>query len=323
MIKKIMKINEILEEYNHFQDERNGINLKNSLKNMINEEKKYDIYSCNYIQVFDVLKADKIENESEKTVIYFTLDKCQFFEFISDLNLELFENEPIKVKYINLISGNEIIVDYTPETFIYKSNMTRDIKTQLIFHCDLEKKPDYFILKYRQYCYSGRLRFLSFPRESEGIYFHSYGVYKKEDFLSSDKFIKDEEGFFLKEHYNEILIGRKEYEKLKENDKDCPCGHKANKIESENKESIQKTEDICIFCSHKSSSKYRLNDHIKVCQAKKMLDNNKELSILFEYKNYYPEIFEKLTKSALDKKDFKLLADLDSKGIYNPEWLKS
>ena len=27
--------------------------------------------------------------------------------------------------------------------------------------------------------------------------------------------------------------------------------------------------------------------------------------------------------SALEKKDFKLLADLDSKGIYNPEWLKS
>ena len=64
---------------------------------------------------------------------------------------------------------------------------------------------------------------------------------------------------------------------------------------------------ICPYCRSTSSTKYRLQDHIKICGGKKLLDSNKELNFFYECKEYHKQIFDFLAKLALEKRDYELL----------------
>lgn len=65
----------------------------------------------------------------------------------------------------------------------------------------------------------------------------------------------------------------------------------------------------CEFCKNTLSSKYRLNEHLKTCSAKKLFDENKVLSIISSSKEYEKDFLKFLFRKALDNFDKKTLFD--------------
>lgn len=74
---------------------------------------------------------------------------------------------------------------------------------------------------------------------------------------------------------------------------------------------LQKTDaknlHSCQYCKNSFSTKYRLQDHLKICGAKKLLDENKELKVFLECKKYYKEIFDYIAQKAAMDRDYELL----------------